>query len=89
VHHAINEGYLDKNFGGVLIICDKLFGTFAEETNDKICKYGIIGQIKSNNPITITFHQWHYLAKTMLTAKGVKLKLKVLFGYPTSSVKNK
>jgi sterol desaturase/sphingolipid hydroxylase (fatty acid hydroxylase superfamily) len=89
VHHAINEGYLDKNFAGVLIIWDKLFGTYAVETTDKICKYGIVGQIKSNNPITITFHQWHYLIKTILTTKGIKLKLKVLFGYPTSSVKHK
>ncbi|MGK0446024.1 MAG: sterol desaturase/sphingolipid hydroxylase (fatty acid hydroxylase superfamily) [Bermanella sp.] len=89
VHHAINAGYLDKNFAGVLIIWDKLFGTFAEEESEKPCKYGIVGQLHSNNPLTITFHQWRYLISSMLTSKGMKAKLKVLFGYPTSSVKEK
>jgi sterol desaturase/sphingolipid hydroxylase (fatty acid hydroxylase superfamily) len=51
VHHAINAGYIDKNFAGVLIIWDKLFGTFAKEQSNKPCKFGIIGQIKTHNPI--------------------------------------
>ena len=87
VHHAINVGYIDKNFAGVLIIWDKLFGTYAEEEQTKPCKYGILGQINSNNPIIITFHQWNYLVKNLLSAKGVKAKLSVLFGYPTSHIK--
>ncbi|MCR2157791.1 hypothetical protein NSX53_23650, partial [Salmonella enterica] len=77
--------YLDKNFAGVLIIWDKLFGTYAEEKADKPCKYGIVGQLNSNNPLTITFHQWAYLVKSAFKAKGVTAKLKVIFGYPTSS----
>ncbi|WP_417669889.1 sterol desaturase family protein [Pseudoalteromonas tetraodonis] len=85
VHHAINNGYLDKNFAGVLIIWDKLFGTYVEEDENKPCKYGIIGQLNSNNPIKITFHQWQYLFKSTYQAKGLKAKLNVLFGYPTSS----
>ena len=85
VHHAINNGYLDKNFAGVLIIWDKLFGTYVEEDENKPCKYGIIGQLNSNNPIKITFHQWLYLFKSTYQAKGLKAKLNVLFGYPTSS----
>jgi sterol desaturase/sphingolipid hydroxylase (fatty acid hydroxylase superfamily) len=89
VHHAINNGYLDKNFAGVLIIWDKLFGTYAEEESMKPCKYGIIGQLNSNNPLTITFHQWIYLIKSIPKAKGIKAKCNVLFGYPTSDVKNK
>ncbi|MFQ3192572.1 MAG: sterol desaturase/sphingolipid hydroxylase (fatty acid hydroxylase superfamily) [Paraglaciecola sp.] len=89
VHHAINKGYLDKNFAGVLIIWDKLFDTYAEEKASKPCKYGIIGQLNSNNPFTITFHQWAYLVKTTLNAKGLKAKLNVLFSYPTSALKHK
>ena len=85
VHHAINNGYLDKNFAGVLIIWDKLFGTYVEEDENKPCKYGIIGQLNSNNPIKITFHQWQYLFKSTYRANGLKAKLKVVFGYPTSS----
>jgi sterol desaturase/sphingolipid hydroxylase (fatty acid hydroxylase superfamily) len=87
VHHAINRGYLDKNFAGVLIIWDKLFGTFVEEDKNQPCKYGIVGQLNSNNPITITFHQWRYLIKLTYITKGFEAKLKVLFGYPTSSQK--
>jgi sterol desaturase/sphingolipid hydroxylase (fatty acid hydroxylase superfamily) len=89
VHHAINKGYLDKNFAGVLIIWDILFGTYAEEEAHKPCKYGIIGQIDTNNPLTITFHQWRHLVKSIRRTVGVRLKLKVLFSYPTSSVKHK
>ena len=88
VHHAINREYLDKNFAGVLIIWDKLFGTFVEEDSNKPCKYGIVGQLNSNNPVTITFHQWWHLIKQTYTAKGFKAKLSILFGYPTSSQKN-
>lgn len=88
VHHAINKSYLDKNFAGVFIIWDKLFGTFVEEDKNQPCKYGIVGQLKSNNPLTITFHQWAHLLKSAYKAKGLKAKCKVVFGYPTSSVKD-
>jgi sterol desaturase/sphingolipid hydroxylase (fatty acid hydroxylase superfamily) len=88
VHHAINKAYLDKNFGGVLIIWDKIFGSYVDE-NPAIngpCRYGIVGQIKSNNPLYINFHQWIYLVKGVFTTKGYKAKSKILLGYPTSSV---
>jgi len=91
VHHSVNKAYLDKNFAGVLIIWDKIFGTFVEENVEKngACRYGIIGQIKSHNPFFISFHQWHHMFKSAVKAKGVKAKLKVLFAYPTSSVPTK
>ena len=89
VHHSVNKAYLDKNFAGVLIIWDKLFGTYVEENSETNgpCRYGIIGQIKSNNPFTISFHQWLYMFKTAGKAQGFKAKLRVLFTYPTSSEK--
>jgi sterol desaturase/sphingolipid hydroxylase (fatty acid hydroxylase superfamily) len=88
VHHAINKAYLDKNFGGVLIIWDKIFGSYVDENPglNGPCRYGIVGQIKSNNPLYINFHQWIYLVKRIFTAKGYKAKSKILLGYPTSSV---
>ena len=86
VHHSINKKYIDKNFAGVLIIWDKVFGSFVEEDFDTPCRYGIIGQIDSNNPMVITFHQWQHLFKSFIQAKGVKAKWRVLFTYPTSSV---
>lgn len=88
VHHSTNKAYLDRNFAGVLIIWDKMFGTYVEENTEKNgpCRYGIIGQIKSNNPFYISFHQWIYLFKKTVDAKGLKAKYRVLFTYPTSSV---
>jgi len=40
------------------MVWDKLFGTFVEEREDTPCRYGIVGQIKTNNPLTISFYQW-------------------------------
>lgn len=88
VHHAVNPGYLDKNFAGVLVIWDRMFGTYVEEQDDKPCRYGIVGQIETFNPITISFHQWVHLFKTTMKAKGVSAKFGVIFRYPTSSVPN-
>lgn len=91
VHHAINPGYIDRNFAGVLIIWDKMFGTFVEEERSKACQYGIIGQINSYNPIKISFHQWLHMFEQVLEGKTLTEKAKAIFGYPTSSeaVKNK
>lgn len=86
VHHAVNPGYLDKNFAGVLVIWDRIFGTYVEEQDDKPCRYGIVGQIDTFNPIKISFHQWLYMFKTLVKTKGLKSKMGVLFSYPTSSV---
>ncbi|MBT8149072.1 MAG: sterol desaturase family protein [Gammaproteobacteria bacterium] len=83
VHHAINAKYIDKNFGGVLIIWDKLFGSFVEEDEREPCRYGILGQIHTNNVITISFHQWKHMLLEAVHAKGIKQKLAALFTYPT------
>lgn len=87
VHHSINKEYLDRNYAGVLVVWDRLFGTYTEEDENNPCRYGIIGQIKSNNPIYISFHQWIYMLKTAASAKSINVFFKSLFGYPSSSVK--
>ena len=59
VHHAINKEYLDKNLSQILIIWDKLFGTFQEEMEDVPCVYGITRPSQTWNPIRINFqHFW-------------------------------
>ncbi|MGB5325015.1 MAG: sterol desaturase family protein [Pseudomonadales bacterium] len=83
VHHAVNEKYIDRNFGGVLIIWDKLFGTFVQEDPDEPCRYGIRGQIHTNNVLTISFHQWLHMLRSTAKAKGIGNKFSALFGYPT------
>lgn len=55
-HHGKNPEYIDRNYGGILIIWDKLFGTFVEEKQTP--DYGIVRQIHSHNPLTLTFHEW-------------------------------
>jgi hypothetical protein len=51
VHHAVNERYLDRNYGGILIVWDRLFGTFAEEDDDEPCVYGTRAPLRSWNPV--------------------------------------
>ncbi len=51
VHHARNEAYLDRNFGSVLIIWDRLFGTFASESRDDPVEYGIHRKLPSHSPL--------------------------------------
>ncbi|QDQ26649.1 sterol desaturase family protein [Chitinimonas arctica] len=56
VHHAKNPQYIDRNFAGVLIIWDKLFGSYVEEEAQPV--FGIVRQVRSHNPLTLTFHEW-------------------------------
>lgn len=59
VHHGSNAQYLDKNYGGILMIWDKLFGTFARE-EDKVI-YGLTRNIHTNNPIKVTFIEYGHI----------------------------
>lgn len=51
VHHAVNDAYLDKNYGGILIVWDRLFGTFKEEDDQDRCVYGTRGLLNSWDPL--------------------------------------
>ncbi|MDV5086420.1 sterol desaturase family protein [Vibrio diabolicus] len=56
VHHGINRQYIDKNYAGVLIIWDRMFGTFEPEV--ETVRYGISKPVNSFNPIRVTFAEW-------------------------------
>jgi len=59
VHHGSNKRYLDRNHGGILIIWDKLFGTFQRELpKDDPVVYGLTRNIKSYNPVTVSLHEY-------------------------------
>jgi alkylglycerol monooxygenase len=80
VHHASNEPYLDKNFGDMFIIWDKLFGTFAEEKEEPV--YGLTKQLDS---YSFLWQHFHFLVEIWYSAqqqKGIAAKLKVIFGSP-------
>ncbi|CAN5555231.1 sterol desaturase family protein [soil metagenome] len=55
VHHARNKIYLDKNFGGILMVWDRLFGTYQAETEE--AEFGVLGKFRSNNPFNVQFHK--------------------------------
>jgi sterol desaturase/sphingolipid hydroxylase (fatty acid hydroxylase superfamily) len=80
VHHASNPKYLDKNYGDVLIIWDKLFGTFVAE--DEAPAYGLTKPLGSHSFLWQHFHFGLELALAFKHADGWKKKWKVLFGKP-------
>jgi sterol desaturase/sphingolipid hydroxylase (fatty acid hydroxylase superfamily) len=58
VHHATNPRYLDSNYAGTLIIWDRMFGTFVEELEEDMPRYGIVKNIGTFNPLKVAFHEW-------------------------------
>ena len=80
VHHGSNPDYLDKNYGGIFILWDRLFGTFAEE-REKV-SFGLVKPIESINPVIISFHGFYRLAEAFVSARGVSGKLRALIAPP-------
>lgn len=77
VHHAINEKYLDKNFGEIFIIWDKMFGTYAKEEEEPI--YGALTPVKSWDPNKIYVHYWKFLWDDMIHTKKWSDKILLWF----------
>jgi sterol desaturase/sphingolipid hydroxylase (fatty acid hydroxylase superfamily) len=77
VHHAVNDRYLDKNYGGILIVWDRLFGTFEEERDDEPCVYGTRGPLRSWNPVWANLQVYWELAKDSWRAERWPDKLRV------------
>ena len=70
VHHASNEACLDKNYGGMLIIFDRLFGTFAAAPEHEPLRYGLVGGKPSFNPVRIAFGEWIAMLRDVRKAAG-------------------
>ncbi|HEY9104216.1 sterol desaturase family protein [Chitinimonas sp.] len=70
VHHAANPHYLDANYGGVLIVFDRLFGTFVAETAAEPCRYGLVRPLNTYNPLRIVFAEWLELVRDLYRARG-------------------
>jgi len=81
VHHAVNDSYIDKNYGGMLIIWDRLFGTFQEETEEK-CIYGIRPQLDSWDPIWANVHVYWSLLRDAWKTQSWKDRLRIWFMPP-------
>ena len=70
VHHASNPQYLDANYGGVLIIFDRLFGTYRAEDSAVPCIYGLSTPLLTHNLFKIEFHQWLAMFKDLRSARS-------------------
>jgi sterol desaturase/sphingolipid hydroxylase (fatty acid hydroxylase superfamily) len=82
VHHASNSEYIDRNFGGVLIIFDRLFGTFIAEKSDRAIVYGLTHSLDSQNPFKIALSEWDCLCKDIFAAKTWRERLRAIIGAP-------
>lgn len=80
VHHAKNVRYLDRNHGGILIIWDRLFGTFAEEREPPV--YGLTKDIETYNLFDIAFHEWRPLWRDVRSANPWRVRLAYLLKPP-------
>ena len=77
VHHGVNQQYLDKNYGGILIIWDRLFGTFTEERDDDPVVYGTRKPLRSHDPIWANLEVYAALAKDSWRTANWMDKLRV------------
>jgi sterol desaturase/sphingolipid hydroxylase (fatty acid hydroxylase superfamily) len=77
VHHAVNDRYVDKNYGGILILWDRLFGTFEDERDDEPCVYGTRSPLRSFNPLWANLEVYAALARDAWHARSWLDKLKV------------
>jgi len=82
VHHAKNPSCLDKNYGGILIIYDRLFGTFASAPKDEPLQYGLASKTPSYNPVKILFGEWAAIARDMFKARSPRAIWNAAFGRP-------
>ena len=80
VHHAVNEKYIDKNYGSTLIIWDRMFGTFQPEEEQAI--YGITKPVNSFNPVYLVFHAWGDLFYDLW--KKPRAAWNIMFGSPVA-----
>jgi len=69
VHHGREKRYIDKNFGGILIVWDRIFGTFQAE--ERLPTYGLTTPMTSTNPLKVQFHEFASLYTDLKQAKGL------------------
>ena len=80
VHHAMNPEYIDKNLGGIFMLYDHLFGTYAKEEAPPV--YGITHNIRTHNPVTIIFHEFVSIGREIPKKRGILGKVRWLLSAP-------
>ena len=80
VHHGTNPQYIDRNYAGVLIIWDRMFGSFELEREQ--VRYGVTHPVSSFNPFFVGFHLWKDIFRDVVSAGFFTDKLKMIFAPP-------
>ena len=80
VHHGVNVEYLNKNFGNLFIVWDRIFGTYAEEKEEVI--YGLTTNVKTFNPLRITAFSWIQFVNDFKASNNLSDKFMSFFGSP-------
>ena len=82
VHHASNPIYLDRNHGGILIVWDRLFGTFQVELESQPPQYGLTSNLETTHPWTALTHEYRALWRDVARAENWTDRWHYLFGPP-------
>ena len=85
VHHGSNKQYIDKNYGNLLIIWDRMFGTFEPEQEE--VKFGLVNNVNTFNPVKVTFMAWVSMINELKQKNSLSEIIKVIFGPPVTHVK--
>ena len=80
VHHASDPDYLDKNFAGMLIVWDRMFGTYVDETHRPT--YGLTKNVDSHNPFRLQYHEYAAIIRDVRASDGWRERLGYVFGPP-------
>jgi sterol desaturase/sphingolipid hydroxylase (fatty acid hydroxylase superfamily) len=80
VHHGANEQYLDRNYGGILVIWDRLFGTF--EPEGERVRYGLTTNLETFNPVAVAFHEYAALGRDLRAARSWRTRWNLLLRGP-------
>ncbi len=83
VHHGSNDKYIDKNYGNLLIVWDRLFNTFEKEEETVI--FGLVKNVDTFNPVKITIMEWKQMYKELKSSKSLIESLEIVFGPPKTS----
>jgi sterol desaturase/sphingolipid hydroxylase (fatty acid hydroxylase superfamily) len=82
VHHGSNPRYLDRNYAGVFIVWDRLFGTFEPEDAAEPVRYGLVHNLGTFNPLWAAFHEWHGIATDLWRARSWRDRWFIVAGPP-------
>ena len=80
VHHGANEQYLDRNYGGILVVWDRLFRSF--EPEGERVQYGLTTNIRTFNPVKVAFHEYGALWRDLRSTRSWRVRWNLLLRGP-------